>query len=311
MSSKIERPTESQEPSPADGSQSANSATLAEIQETLGNLFRQLLPFNRSEDPQIHNQLQRIVAGNDRLSPIEQAEIYREQYWLRHQDALADDFPGLCYLLGEKRFEALARDYFRCFPPQSFTLRDVGIDLPKYIAQLEPATFQQRDLAHDMARLEWAFVACFDAPDAPCLRLEDVQSISPDDWSRAHLSLVPSLTLLTLNYPVHDLRTAIKAEEEPSCDLVRDPLCIALWRGADLRVHYNRILPGEQRIIQSLSAGESLVDAVEGALAAHCSALLGDEASQEAADFASQLQAWFKRWALRGWFRSLCLDGAG
>ena len=44
-----------------------------------------------------------VIAGNDRLTPEEQAEIYREQFWLRHRDVLRDDYPALRHLLGEER----------------------------------------------------------------------------------------------------------------------------------------------------------------------------------------------------------------
>jgi len=35
------------------------------------------------------------LTGNDRLSPVEQLEIYREQFWLRHTASLVEDFPGI------------------------------------------------------------------------------------------------------------------------------------------------------------------------------------------------------------------------
>ena len=145
--------------------------TLADIQQQLGDIFRRPQPLGRQLDEQTRQTIERLVAGNNRLSPIDQAEIYREQYWLRHRDALRDDFPGLHYILGEDVFDQLASDYFQAMPSTSFSLRDVGIQLAEFTEGYLKLPVEQRAVAHDMARLEWAFVEVFDAPDAALLKL--------------------------------------------------------------------------------------------------------------------------------------------
>ena len=35
------------------------------------------------------------IAGNARVSPVEQLETYREQYWWRHTGSLVEDFQGV------------------------------------------------------------------------------------------------------------------------------------------------------------------------------------------------------------------------
>jgi hypothetical protein len=66
------------------------------------------------------------VTGNDRLSPAEQVDIYRRQFWLRHEDCLAEDFPALRAILGEPLWEAFVRDYLTEIPPTAPNLRDLG-----------------------------------------------------------------------------------------------------------------------------------------------------------------------------------------
>jgi len=46
-------------------------------------------------DPKISEDAKNYATGNDRLSPVEQVEIYREQFWLRHTSSLVEDFEGL------------------------------------------------------------------------------------------------------------------------------------------------------------------------------------------------------------------------
>ena len=55
---------------------------LEEIPRLLSSAFRQFTPI---EDlPDLSDDVRSIVSGNDRLTPLQQAEIYRGQFWLRH-----------------------------------------------------------------------------------------------------------------------------------------------------------------------------------------------------------------------------------
>ncbi len=53
----------------------------------------------------------RFIKPNDRLTSFERLEIYNRQYWFRLLSALAEDFPGLRSVLGEKQFDAMCKAY--------------------------------------------------------------------------------------------------------------------------------------------------------------------------------------------------------
>ena len=103
---------------------------LATIQGFLGETFRGMTPLG--DRPDLHAAIAAIVAGNDRLTPAEQAEIYREQFWLRHRDVLRDDYPALRHLIGDEPFDDLVRAYLEACPPRSYTLRDLGDRLAEF-----------------------------------------------------------------------------------------------------------------------------------------------------------------------------------
>ena len=50
-----------------------------------------------------------FIQPNSRLTSFERLEIYNRQYWFRILDSLAEDFPGLRAVIGEKRFYRMAR----------------------------------------------------------------------------------------------------------------------------------------------------------------------------------------------------------
>src|SRR5277367_2239645 len=95
-----------------------------------------------------------FIKPNDRLTSFERLEIYNRQYWFRVRNCFYEDYPGLRVFLGDKKFERLADAYLAKFPSQSYTLRNLGSRLVKFI-EVEPRCISpHKQLALDMARLE-------------------------------------------------------------------------------------------------------------------------------------------------------------
>src|ERR1700720_3219977 len=96
-----------------------------------------------------------FIKPNDRLTSFDRLEIYNRQYWFRIRQCFYEDYPGLCAILGDKKFEKLADAYLAKFPSQSFTLRNLGSRLVKFLEAEPKLTAPHQGLALDMARLEW------------------------------------------------------------------------------------------------------------------------------------------------------------
>jgi hypothetical protein len=259
-----------------------DDAALSELQAWLAAVLRRrrALP----ADPELARLAREHVTGNDRLAPVEQLEIYREQFWLRHTGSLIEDFPGLGGILGQSGWERLLEEYLLAHPPASFTLRDLGQELPDFVARAD--WLENRELCADMARLEWAYLEAFDAADCEPLAPAALAAIPEAAWESARLELAPSLRLLELDFPVADLRRAIRGEQLVKIP-ARQPTKLAVHRLN--RELFDRKLPDVafallSRLAQGLSLGaacEQVAEATPG-----LEASLGD---------------WFRQWAELGW----------
>jgi hypothetical protein len=265
---------------------------LDETQRFLGAAFSQLTPLGERAD--LHDGIAGLVSGNDRLTPLEQAEIYREQFWLRHRDALLEDYPALAYLLGEEAFEQFVRAYLAECPPDSYTLRDLGNRIADFAAGYPDFHPERAGAARDLARYELAFVHVFDAPDVAPVPLERVKNLPPEAWASARLHFHPCLRTLALDHPVHELRASVKKGEEPARTLAPRETWLALWRGENLRVRYNTMLEHEHAMCERLRAGATLVEA--------CDEIAGRIPPDDREAFTRRLSGWFRAWAERGWF---------
>ena len=234
-----------------------------------------------------------IARGSAGLSPAEQVAIYREQFFLRHLGALADDYEGLRAMLGEERFEALGRAYLRAHPPRSHALRDLGAALPAFLA--EPAALVaegERGALIDMARLEWALVESFDAADLAPLDPAALAGASAEAFDGARLRFDPALRLLALGGPVHARLS------EPGAPLPAPrPTFLVVWRDEAFALRWREVEPLAFRVMQALGEGLTLSEALDGV----ASGLPDAEVDRMAA----AVGGWFRDWVESGFVRAV------
>ena len=235
------------------------------------------------------------IKPNDRLTSFDRLEVYNRQYWYRLIDSFYDDYPGLRVVLGEHKFNKLCRAYLEEHGSTSFTLRDLGQHLERFLRN-----HRLGSLALDMARLEWARIVAFDGAAQPVVTGDDLLGRKP---SRIRLALQPYLTLLKLRYPLDDFLIAVKqlntealrGEASNAVISVRHKrvkglrrprpatVYIAVHR-VNNAVYYKRLTRQQFTLLSALQTGQSLQPA--------CAAVSAT----------ADLQSWFAQWAEFGWF---------
>ncbi|MGJ7917710.1 DUF692 family multinuclear iron-containing protein [Massilia sp. LXY-6] len=120
--------------------------------------------------------------------------IYRGNLSSAWRRALASAYPVLRRLLGEERFDGLARAYGRLQPAQDPDLNRFGAGLADVLAGDE-----DRPWLPDLARLEWSVHESWYAPDAPAPSASGPRSVlaglRPDQFGASRAILHPSLRL--------------------------------------------------------------------------------------------------------------------
>ncbi|HEX5235877.1 MAG TPA: DNA-binding domain-containing protein [Silvibacterium sp.] len=265
------------------------------------------MPRRRRDGASNQREAEALIRPNDRLSSFERLEIYNRQYWFRLYSAFEEDFPGLKAVIGNAKFETLMRDYLTECPSTSFTLRNLGSRLEEWLLAHPEHLEPRRQLAMDMARLEWAHIEAFDSGEEELLDPDDLMDI--DDDSRIRLQ--PHLRVLELHYPVDDLLIQLRSEDgsgdasSNNASVARttkhvrrvtmlepEEIFVAVHRHANT-VYYKRMHGEDYRLLKALLGGEPLGRAIE--LAFEGSALADEEREKF-------LQSAFALWAKMGWF---------
>jgi hypothetical protein len=248
-----------------------------------------------ARDPAFLGDLSRIVKPSARgMSPAERFEVYREQYWLRHLANLEEDYPTLGHVLGAADLRELLVDYLHAHPPSTWNLQRLGAALPDFVERRVPA--DRPSAARDAARIDWAFVEAFDAPDVPPFDARALTSVPEDAWPGARITFHPSLRPLDLGHHVHVLRERI-ARGERAAPLVPEPASVVVWRDPGCHLRAQEIEPLAARLLGTLRAGV--------ALGAACELVAGAPGAAGAADLEPRIAAWFQQWTALAWVRAV------
>ncbi len=263
----------------------------------LGEAVRLSAPV--TEDAALAQRCAVHVTGNGRLSPAEQVEIYRRQYWLRHVGSLAEDYPGLEYLIGEDAFDAFCRAYLAAHPPSSPSLRDLGHAIVGFAERYPHFPEGTRAAAIEMVRYEHAFVDLFDGEDAPPLDPQKLASLPPEAWEKARIALHPLLVRLRVEHPVHKLRLAARSGEAPlPAKPERAPAALVLYRHDDL-IRFEELEPAAFDLLDALARGEPLAVA--------CEEVARSLPPAAAEALGAQVGPWFQQWTRRRWLVDICV----
>ena len=253
-----------------------------------------------------------FIKPNDRLTSFERLEIYNRVYWFRVLDCLYDDYPGLRAVLGERKFMKLVTAYLAKYPSASFTLRNLGSRLEKFIREQPKWARPHERVALDMIRFEWAQVVAFDDPAKPSITPDDILDARPE---KLGLGLQPYLSLLQLDYAVDEFLIAVRKSESDilrseasnivetmpkasrrSKKKVRPPkrqrVHLAVHR-FDNTLYYKRLEPEAFAILIALRDGETVANACAVGLAA---------SRRRRFNWSSQIKNWFNDWSSLGWF---------
>ncbi len=192
------------------------------------------------------------IVGTDSLSGVDRVGIYAEMYWARIVDALCEDFPRLVVLIGGEQFRELGRAYVAATPSTHPSLRHVGQGFADFLAT---RTGDLPPFVADLARLEWARLAVFDAPDPRPLRLDDLRGLTPEAWPGLALHLIPACEIVRAEWPVHE----IWASDAPAASWQRQATILRVWRQGFV-VYQTSVDGAELRALERLGAGATFAD---------------------------------------------------
>jgi hypothetical protein len=239
-------------------------------------------------------RVDRDVAGAVRpiaLDDVERARTrlhaYVDGYPARLFEALEEAFPAVRTVVGEDELRALVARYRVAIPTGIYSLSDVGVNLPSFLAT-DPLSARLPFLP-DLAALEWAVLRAFHSFERERFDPATAAGWGLDAWERARLELQPSVAVQASVWPILDLWTLrdTQRDERRAIDVVLEgrPQSVLVSRSR-LTVACEIVSPAKARLLDALLSGATLGEATE--------------TCAETTDEPLDVGAWFAEWAARG-----------
>lgn len=208
------------------------------------------------------SRLGAVVRAYGALCPVERLGIYASMYPLRTVEALRSDYPALATLLGERRFGALVREYVAAHPSTSFTLARLGDRLPSFAATWGPE--RGRGLRADVARLERAAAAVFDAADVALLDAPALAAALASEGELLRFVAAPAFAILAVRPGAVAVLDAVLEDASAPTSAERGLVHVALYR-RDFTVLRRTLDPVPGRLLAALVSGLPLAEALSRA----------------------------------------------
>jgi hypothetical protein len=152
--------------------------------------------------------LDRLVAGDNRMTSAERVEIYATGYFYRILEVLKEDFPASLAVVGADNFHNLVTGYLVDYPPTEPSIYFAGKSFASFLAA-HPLREQWPFLA-DLATLERATLDSFHAADAPALDSDLMRSIAPAEWPALKLRTHPATRPVVSAWRIDRLLRAVE-----------------------------------------------------------------------------------------------------
>ncbi len=192
----------------------------------------------------------------------ERLNICRNNTFITLRQALAQNFPVLCRLVGQQFFDHMAGKYIQKSPPTTPLLMTYGVKMPEFLEDF--GAVDSLPYLADVARLEHLWNRSFNGPDTAGFDLETLNKVDPEKFEGIIFKLLPNMQLMSSIYPVLDIWFANQAEEGASINinLDRGPCHLAIFRKVQ-EVEIMPLDPASHIFFELLSAGKTLGFATE------------------------------------------------
>jgi hypothetical protein len=253
--------------------QNLTNASLAELQALLYRLIAApegVAAGLAAERERLSVELDKLLAGDDRLTAVERLEIYANAYFYRILDCLKDDFPATLTTVGANNFHNLITGYLIAHPPTQPSIAHAGDYLSEFLRD-HPMREQWPFLA-DLAQLEGALLKVFHAANAKALTAEVMRSVPADSWATLTIRTHPAVAILNCEWRVdellRDFENSAGAIDYAPLSPAGEDTSVLVWRQSS-RVLYRR-LKGVERIALGIARDGAPFATICDAIAEAC-----------------------------------------
>ena len=175
----------------------------------------------------------------------DRVSIYHHGFYLRLYNALKNDFPVLYQCIGEKEFSTLVISYLFEYPPQHFSIVQIGKYLVEFMRK-----HNYKDYLYELATLEWFLSKSINALDVNKLTIDDLSAYSPTDWPVVNFIFHPSVYFIQCNNNI----TALYSDPKSGVSHWRNTVIV--WRHQD-KAYFQSLTDQQAKLFELIGLGKN------------------------------------------------------
>ncbi len=218
--------------------------------------FAEALIHDGPSDPPSTSPMLRSIIEAGPLSAAARLRIYQEAFWIRMNENLEEDYPGVRRLLGPVAFTELVRAFVTASPQPHPSLIYLGEAFPNFLAHAFPG---RAELAA-MARVEWAKIEVRHA-EAPEVLLTGLPALAPEALFGLRLLRSPTARVLLEQHRVGSWLSGLVSEAPTSVEVGAETVAV-VRQGFEICIDV--ISPPFDGVLGKLWEGASLAASIEG-----------------------------------------------
>ena len=217
-----------------------------------------------------------MIAGGDKaalcaqitesdIPCVDRLAVHLNNVYYGLTEAMADTFPVIKRLVGDRFFRFASRRFIETHPPKTPVLAAYGSNFGEFLKDFEPAA--SLPYLCDIAKLEFAWLEAYHERDARPLSVNDLKSIPDERYAGLRLQLHPSRRFIRSDYPVARIWEINRRDDvvEGTLDLSSGPDHAVVIRPR-MKVEIRTMNSAAFEFLGRLDAGLTLTEALDAAL---------------------------------------------
>jgi len=194
------------------------------------------------------------VVDQGEVSAQTRADIYRNGYRLRLQDAIDTDHEILGRYLGDALFDRMVDGYIDQYPSRYTTLRLFAERLPEFLRDNAP--FADHPVLAELASFERMLLFAFDAPEAERAAPDTLSALPAQRWPSMRIRFHPSTQCFPVHWNSVEIWQALKGGTEPPAAIAQQPRQWLLWRNEERVTEFRALDMAEHAVLRTALGGK-------------------------------------------------------
>jgi len=187
-------------------------------------------------------------------------QIYRNNVFHAHLNALREIYPILLNIVGEHYFSQLARDYLHRHPSNSPDLNHYGGRFPAYLTQLHNECSELEGLPYcgDLCRLEWLWHRAYFADQSLPFDYQKLQTITEGEMPDIQFVLASHVGLIRSRWPILAIWEANKNRLETGAVTATEEEDLLMIDRRDYKPTIHRLSSSQWQLLQQIDSRTTL-----------------------------------------------------